>query len=489
VTWKSVFFSLFLHIHSFLNLTLSLLPPGSKITVGGWVYNVRDNKKIAFVELSDGTSPHVLQLVIDASVTTADVMAATRRGVAVEAVGTVVASPKPNQPIELQVSEFRVVGSCNGEQYPLSKPKHSLEHLRTVGHFRPRVTGLAAVTRIRSALAFATHTYFQEQGFQYVHTPIITASDCEGAGEMFGVSTLLKEHKNAADPSAPPVPQLKDTSYAADFFGRPAYLTVSGQLNAEIYACALSKVYTFGPTFRAENSNTTRHLAEFWMIEPEIAFCDRDGCMDIAEGYVRHQLDYVLRTCAHDLAYLDGGSPVWEAKPGLVDSLKRISASKFARCSYTEAIEILSAAAQRTPFELPVAWGMDLPTQMERYLAEQHFKGPVFVYNYPKEIKSFYMRLNDDGKTVAAFDLLVPGIGELVGGSQREERPDVLERRIVECGLDPVAYSWYLDLRRFGTVKHAGFGLGFERVIMLATGMENIRDVVGFPRTPQNCLY
>jgi asparaginyl-tRNA synthetase len=287
------------------------------------------------------------------------------------------------------------------------------------------------------------------------------------------------------------VPTLKDsTSYAADFFGRPAYLTVSGQLNAEIYACALSKVYTFGPTFRAENSNTTRHLAEFWMIEPEIAFCDRDGCMDIAEGYVRHLIDYALKVCAHDVQYLDAGSAVWEGKAGLIDSLKRVSASTFARCSYTEAIDILTAAAKGGhAFDLPVTWGMDLPTQMERYLAETHFKGPVFVYNYPKEIKSFYMRLNDDGKTVAAFDLLVPGIGELVGGSQREERADVLERRIKECGLDPVAYSWYLDLRRFGTVKHAGFGLGFERAIMLVTGVDNIRDTIGFPRTPQNCNY
>ncbi len=451
------------------------------------MYNVRDNKKIAFVELSDGTTPHVLQLVIDASVTTPDVMEATRRGAAIEAVGVVVASPKPNQPIEVQVREFRVVGACSGETYPLTKPKHTLEHLRTIGHLRPRVTGLAAITRIRSALAFATHTYFQEQGFIYVHTPIITASDCEGAGEMFGVTTLLKEKK--ADDGQLSLPTLRDSSYAADFFGRPAYLTVSGQLNAEIYACALSKVYTFGPTFRAENSNTARHLAEFWMIEPEIAFCDRDGCMDIAEGYVRHLIDYALRTCGADVHYLDAGSPVWEGKPGLVENLKRIASSKFARCSYTEAIDILAAAAKVKPFELPVAWGMDLPTQMERYLAEQHFKGPVFVYNYPKEIKSFYMRLNEDGKTVAAFDLLVPGIGELVGGSQREERPEVLEQRIKECGLDPVAYSWYLDLRRFGTVKHAGFGLGFERAIMLTTGVENIRDVIGFPRTPQNCLY
>ena len=455
--------------------------------VGGWAVNVRGNKKLLFVELSDGSSVRALQLVVSKAdlgdEPFARVSAAARRGAALVARGRIVPSPKPNQPIEMHVSECEVVGACDIESYPLAKPKHTLEHLRTIAHLRPRVPGLAAIMRVRNALAFATHAFYQERGFVYVHTPIVTASDCEGAGEMFGVSTLLKsDAKNGA--------ALAAKSFDDDFFGRPAFLTVSGQLNAEIYACALGKVYTFGPTFRAENSHTTRHLAEFWMIEPEIAFCDRDGCMDNAEAYVKHCVAYALRTCAADLQYLDDGAAVWPGTAhALVDSLKALVDTPFARCSYTEAIELLKQAEASEDFPAKVEWGMDLPTAMERYLAEKKFKGPVFIYDYPAEIKSFYMRRNDDGKTVGAFDLLVPGIGELVGGSQREEREDVLLKRIAELGLDEKSYSWYLDLRRYGTVPHSGFGLGFERLVMLCTGADNIREAVPFPRYPKSCEY
>lgn len=435
---------------------------GSQVCIKGWVRTVREQKTFSFVEVNDGSCVSNMQVIIDFAPP-----AGLSTGAAVIVEGVVVASPGAKQAIEIKASSIQVCGTCDPETYVLQKKRHSLEFLRSIAHLRPRTNVIGAVSRVRNALAFATHKFFQEEGFLYVHTPVITASDCEGAGEMLQVTTLSLDK--------PPRTEDKGIDYSKDFFGKPAFLTVSGQLNGEAYATALSDIYTFGPTFRAENSHTSRHLAEFWMIEPEMAFADIEDNMDCAERYIRYTLQYVLDTCLEDLELFDS----FIAK-GLIERLRHVAASNFARVTYTEAVDILLKCGKK--FEYPVKWGCDLQSEHERYLAEEHFKKPVICRNYPKEIKSFYMRLNEDGKTVAAMDILVPGIGELVGGSQREERIDVLEAKMDAAGLDKNAYWWYLDLRRYGSVPHSGFGLGFERLVQYATGMENIRDVIPFPR-------
>jgi asparaginyl-tRNA synthetase len=367
-----------------------------------------------------------------------------------------------------------VIGTCDPESYPMQKKRHTFEFLRTIAHLRPRTNTIGAVTRLRNALAYATHQYFQQKGFLYIHTPIITASDCEGAGKMFQVTTL--------DLNNVPKNENKQVDSSKDFFGTPSFLTVSGQLNGEIYACAMSDIYTFGPTFRAENSNTTRHLAEFWMIEPEMAFADLNDNMDNAEGYLKFVLKYVLENCPEDMQFFDK-----HVSNGLIERLKHVIETPFERTSYTFAVRILEKSNKA--FEFPVKWGADLQSEHERYLAEEYFGKPVIITDYPKEIKSFYMRQNEDGKTVAAMDILVPKIGEIVGGSQREERLDILEKRIKELNMPLDPYWWYLELRKYGTVPHAGYGVGFERLIQFASGMENIRDVIPFPRYPGNADF
>ena len=431
---------------------------GKEIVIKGWVRTVRDQKKFAFIEINDGSTLSGYQVVTD------DVSAIKQlsTGASVAVKGTIVESPAKGQNTEMQATEVSVLGTCDPTTYPLQKKRHSFEFLRTIAHLRPRTNTLGAVARIRNALAYATHSFFQEKGFMYVHTPIITASDCEGAGEMFRVTTLDPTCKSKED---------------EDFFGKPAYLTVSGQLNGEIYACALSDIYTFGPTFRAENSNTSRHLAEFWMIEPEMAFADINDNMDCAEEYIKYLTSYIIKHCKEDLELFDRF-----IEKGLLERLQLLVDSPFERITYTEAVEILQKA--KCDFEFPVEWGCDLQSEHERYLAEEYFGKPLIIRDYPKTIKAFYMRLNDDDKTVAAIDVIVPKVGEIIGGSQREERLDVLEKRIEETGLPKENYWWYLDLRRYGSVPHSGFGLGFERLIQFATGMENIRDVIPFPRYP-----
>lgn len=443
---------------------------GKQITVKGWIRTARDQKKFMFIELNDGSQLKNLQIIVDSSVPEYETFAtklSTGASLAVE--GEVVKSPGKGQTFELQAKKVELIGECDPETYPLQKKRHSFEFLRTIAHLRPRTNTIGAVTRVRSALAFATHKFFQEQGFLYLNTPIITSSDCEGAGQMFGVTTL--DLKN--------ISKQKDGSidFTKDFFGKPAFLTVSGQLEAETYACALSDVYTFGPTFRSENSQTSRHLSEFWMVEPELAFADLTDDMDCAEKYLKYTLSYVLERCSEDISFFDKF-----IEKGLRERLEHIINTPFERLPYTQAIEILKSAKKK--FEFPVEWGKDLQSEHERYLAEEHFKKPVILIDYPKEIKSFYMRLNDDNKTVAAMDVLVAGVGELIGGSQREERLDVLQSRLKSMGLSEKEYWWYLDLRRYGSVPHAGFGLGFERLVQFATGMENIRDVIPFPRFP-----
>lgn len=439
-----------------------------QVSVSGWVRTVRDSKAFGFMELNDGTYFKNLQIVLEDG-RTQDFAQAVKisQGSAVRATGELVLTPGMKQPFELKASRVELVGDCDGD-YPLQKKRHSFEFLRTIAHLRPRTNTFYAVFRIRSLAAQILHAFFAERGFVYVHTPIITASDAEGAGEMFQVTTLNLEN--------PPRTKEGAVDYSRDFFGKHASLTVSGQLNVETHCMAFRNVYTFGPTFRAENSNTPRHAAEFWMLEPEIAFADLFDDMDLAEDMLKYVIRGILEQAPEEMAFLDSF-----VEKGLLARLQGIADSGFARCPYTQAVEILQASGQ--PFEYPVQWGMDLQTEHERYLTEKHFGCPVFVYNYPKDIKAFYMRLNDDGKTVAATDLLVPGIGELIGGSQREERLDVLTRRMAEMGMDASGYDWYLDTRRYGGTPHAGFGLGFERLIMYLTGMQNIRDVLPFPRT------
>ena len=446
--------------------------PGVRLRVQGWVRTARRGKEVAFFEVNDGSCLANLQVVVAAGEPAHEVARGLSTGTAVDVVGTLVESPAKGQRVELRPESIVVVGPA-APDYPLQKKRHSFEFLRTIAHLRVRTNTFGAVFRVRNALAYATHRFFQERGFLYVHTPILTSSDTEGAGELFRVTTFDLANVPMADG------KVDD---AADFFGRAAYLTVSGQLCAEALALGLSDVYTFGPTFRAENSNTSRHASEFWMIEPEMAFCDLAGDCDLAEAYVKAVLVEVLDRCAEDMAFFDE-----RIAPGIRERLEHVASSTFARMTYAEAVAALEKSGQA--FEYPVGFGHALQAEHERWLTETHVGRPVFVTDWPKEIKAFYMRRNDDGRTVAAMDLLVPGVGELIGGSQREERADVLEAAIAEAGLDRQDYAWYVDLRRYGTVPHSGFGLGFERLVMYVTGMANIRDVIPFPRTPRSCPY
>ena len=441
------------------------------LELGGWIKTHRQSKRVSFIELTDGTCAGHLQLVVDPALAGyADIAAKLQTGASIRVAGELVLSPAKGQKYEFQVKSLNLIGEADPEQFPLQKKAHSLEFLREVLHLRPRTATMGAVLRVRSAAAFAVHRFFTERGFFYLHTPIISTSDCEGAGEMFHVSTLQADNPPRVNGAI---------DYTQDFFKEPASLTVSGQLEGEVCAMGLSKIYTFGPTFRAENSNTTRHLAEFWMIEPEMAFYELEDNMALAQEFVQEVIKEVLRTSAKDLEFL--ASQEW-VQPGHLENLQAVSETKFARLDYTEAVSILEKSGKA--FEYPVTWGIDLQSEHERFLTDEYVKGPVAVVNYPKDIKAFYMRLNDDGKTVRAMDLLVPRLGEIVGGSQREERYDVLLSKIRALGLDESAYWWYLELRKFGTVPHAGFGLGFERLLMYITGMQNIRDVIAFPRFP-----
>eukprot|EP00899_Mesostigma_viride_P003539 jgi/Mesvir1/13186/Mv06146-RA.1 len=457
---------------------------GEELTIKGWVRTVRKQKTFSFIEVNDGSTLAGLQVVAQADCAGYDAIESGSlcTGASITCVGTLVASQGGKQKVELAAKSLSLVGGVDDPAtYPLQKKRHTFEFLRSIAHLRPRTNTLGAVARIRHALSLATHQFFASRGFVWVSTPIITASDCEGAGEQFLVTSLVKQSGPGA--GTLPVTDSGSVDFSSDFFGRPAYLTVSGQLNAEIYATALSDVYTFGPTFRAENSNTTRHLAEFWMIEPEMAFADLKDDMACAEAYLKHVIRHVLDHCSEDMAFFDE----FIAK-GIVDRLEAIVAAPFAHVTYTSAVEMLASSGHK--FEFPPSWGADLQTEHERYLTEKLFKNiPVIVTDYPKGIKAFYMRENPDGKTVAAMDILVPGVGELIGGSQREERVDVLRRRIKEIGLEEAPYWWYLDLRRYGSVPHAGFGLGFERLVQFVTGMENIRDVIPFPRTPSSAEF
>ena len=446
---------------------------GKKAVVAGWVRTLRDGKAFGFIELNDGSCFKNVQVVFEReSLANYDEIARQNVGASLVVEGTLVLTPENKQPFEIKAEKISVMGTSSPD-YPLQKKRHSLEFLREIAYLRPRTNTFNAVFRIRSEAAFAIHKFFHDRGFVYVHTPIITGSDCEGAGAMFQVTTLeMDKIKGGVD-------------YKKDFFGKRAALTVSGQLNAETFAMAFSDVYTFGPTFRAENSNTTRHAAEFWMIEPEIAFADLADDMNLAEAMLKHVINDVMERCPDELNMLNKF-----VDKGLIARLTHVATSDFARVTYTEAIEILErAVAAGHAFEYPVSWGIDLQTEHERFLTEEHFKRPTFVTDYPAEIKAFYMRMNDDRKTVAAADCLVPGIGEIIGGSQREERLDVLERRIAELGMDADQYKYYLDLRRYGTCKHAGFGLGFERLVMYLTGVGNIRDVIPHPRTVGNAEF
>ncbi len=452
-------------------------PQDAPVTLRGWVRTRRDSKAgISFVNLSDGSSFHPVQVVAPNTLENyATEVQRLTAGCAVEATGTIVPSPAKGQPYEMQASAIRVVGWVDDpDSYPIQPKPHSFEFLREVAHLRPRTTVIGAVTRVRHTIAQAIHRFFDDQGFFWVNTPIITASDAEGAGALFRVSTLDLAN-------LPRTPEGK-VDYSKDFFGRETFLTVSGQLNVEAYCLALSKVYTFGPTFRAENSNTSRHLAEFWMIEPEIAFADLADDADLAESLLKDIFKKLLEERADDMAFFEE-----RVEKGVIAKLRGIVDSEFVRMHYDEAIQVLGAA--KAKFEFPVKWGMDLQSEHERYLTEQHAKKPVIVMNYPKGIKAFYMRVNDDGRTVAAMDVLAPGIGEIIGGSQREERLEVLDARMAEVGLNKEHYGWYRDLRRYGTVPHAGFGLGFERTVAYVTGLSNVRDAIPFPRTPGSASY
>jgi len=452
-------------------------PSGEPVTVKGWVRTRRDSKAgLSFVHVSDGSAFHPVQVVAPATLANyASEVQKLTAGCAVEATGTIVASPAKGQPFEMQATEVKVIGWVDDpDTYPIQPKPHTMEFLREVAHLRPRTNVIGATTRVRHALAMAIHRFFTQDGFVWVNTPIITASDAEGAGELFRVSTL--------DMVNLPRTAEGKIDYAKDFFGREAFLTVSGQLNVEAYCMAMSKVYTFGPTFRAENSNTSRHLAEFWMIEPEIAFADLSDDATLAERLLKYILKAVLDERPDDMAFFEE-----RIEKGVIAKLQGIVDKPFVRMDYTEAITVLESSKQK--FEFPVKWGMDLQSEHERFLAEKHVGGPLILMNYPKEIKAFYMRMNDDGKTVAAMDVLAPGIGEIIGGSQREERLEVLDRRITDSGLSLDAYGWYRDLRRYGTVPHAGFGLGFERTVAYVTGLSNVRDVIPFPRTPGNARY
>ena len=449
--------------------------PDEEVIVKGWVRTKRELKGFAFTEVNDGSSLAGLQVVLDGDVPEYEtILKKINTGASLEVAGTLVASQGKGQRIELKADSAIVYGEADPETYPLQKKRHSFEFLRTISHLRSRTNTLGAVFRVRNACAAAIHKFFQDKGFLWIHSPIITASDCEGAGELFTVTNF--------DLNKLPQNKQGQVDFTQDFFGKPAYLTVSGQLQAEVMAMAFQNVYTFGPTFRAENSNTSRHLAEFWMVEPEMAFCDLEGDQNLAEEFLKYIFQYVLDHCPDDMAFFNK----WIDK-SILATADNIINNDFERITYTKAIELLEKAKKK--FEFPVEWGIDLQSEHERYLAEELFKKPVIVTNYPKDIKAFYMRLDDDEKTVAAMDVLAPNIGEIIGGSQREERLDVLERRIQEMNIEADSIWWYLDLRRYGTVPHAGFGLGFERLVQFMTGMSNIRDVIPFPRTPLNADF
>ena len=444
------------------------------VEISGWIRTLRASNAFGFIEVNDGTFFKNVQVVFESDkIDNYKEVSSLNVGAAISVSGTMVLTPDAKQPFEIKASKITVEGESTPD-YPLQKKRHSFEYLRTIAHLRPRTNTFSAVFRVRSLAAYAIHKFFNERGFVYTHTPIITCSDCEGAGEMFRVTTL--------DPAEIPHNEDGSVDYTKDFFGKSANLTVSGQLNCETYALAFRNVYTFGPTFRAENSNTTRHAAEFWMIEPEISFADLGDDMELAEDMLKYIINYVLENAPEEIEFFNNF-----VDKGLLERLRHVASSDFGRVTYTEAIEILKK--NNDNFDYPVEWGTDLQTEHERYLTEQVYKKPVFLTDYPKEIKAFYMRLNDDGKTVAAADLLVPGIGELIGGSQREEREDVLLKRMNELGLKPADYDWYLNLRKFGGTTHAGFGLGFERMVMYLTGIANIRDVIPFPRTVDNLEY
>jgi asparaginyl-tRNA synthetase len=448
---------------------------GSTFAVMGWVRTKRESKGgFSFIELNDGSCMSSLQVIAGETLPNyKDEVAKLQTGCSVRVKGTLVASPAKGQKVELKAEAIDVLGWADPEQYPLQKKRHSFEFLRTIAHLRPRTNTFGAVARVRNALSFAIHRFFQERGFVYVHTPIITGSDAEGAGEMFRVTSFNLDQ----------IPQKEGRiDFTQDFFGAPANLTVSGQLEAEVYALALGDVYTFGPTFRAENSNTTRHLAEFWMVEPEMAFCDLDGNVDLATDFLKYLFSYVLDHCREDMEFFKRF-----IDPTVLSTLEKLVSQEFKRMTYTEAVEILTNAKET--FEFPVSWGSDIQAEHERYLCEKVVGGPVVLTDYPKAIKSFYMKVNKDGKTVGAMDVLVPKIGEIIGGSQREDDYDTLRERMEETGIDPAPYWWYLELRRFGSAPHSGFGLGFERLVQFVTGMANIRDVIPFPRTPGNIAF
>ena len=446
---------------------------GGDVLVQGWVKTRRSSKAVSFVQVSDGSTLADIQVVADESLPNFQAVDALTTGCSVSIIGTLVESPGKGQKYEIHAKSIEVVGESDPDTYPLQKKRHTVEFLRDIAHLRPRTNTFGAMARVRNALAYAIHSFFQDKGVLFLQAPMITASDAEGAGAMFRVTTL----------DLGKVP-MKDGAVDAeeDFFGKPTFLTVSGQLEAEIFALALSDVYTFGPTFRAENSNTSRHLAEFWMVEPEVAFCDLDGLADLSEEFLKHIFTYVLDHCQEDMGFFNQ----WFDKTA-ISTLEGIVTSDFERLTYTEAVDILQRSGES--FEFPVVWGSDLQSEHERYLAETKIGKPIIVTDYPKEIKAFYMRLNEDGKTARALDVLVPRIGEIIGGSQREERRDVLLERIRQSGLDEKNYWWYLDLRSYGTVPHAGFGLGFERTVQFVTGVANIRDVIPFPRTPNNAEF
>ncbi len=447
---------------------------GKQVTLGGWVRNLRDSKAFGFIDLNDGSCHKNVQVVFEREkISNYDEIAHQNIGASLVITGTVELTPTMKQPFEIKAIAVEVEGTSTPE-YPLQPKRHTVEFLREQAYLRPRTNLFSAAFRVRSEAAFAIHKFFHDRGFVYVHTPLITASDCEGAGEMFRVTTL--------DVDNPPRTEDGKVDFSEDFFGKSANLTVSGQLEGETFALAYGKIYTFGPTFRAENSNTARHAAEFWMIEPEIAFADLEDNMQLAWDMIKYIIRHVLGNCRQELEFFNSF-----VEKGLLDRLNTLANSDYKKVTYTEAVDILKKSG--ADFKYPVEWGIDLQTEHERYLTEQVFKCPVFVIDYPKEIKAFYMRLNDDGKTVAAMDLLVPGVGEIIGGSQREERIDVLTARMAECGLNEEDYWWYLNLRRFGGTKHAGYGLGFERIIMYLTGISNIRDVIPYPRTVGNAEY
>ena len=446
---------------------------GGQVLVQGWVKTKRSSKAVTFLHVNDGSTLRDLQVVVDETVRDYHLIDSLSTGCSVSLEGTLVDSPGKGQKYEVQASKLDVLGLADPATYPLQKKRHTMEFLREIAHLRPRTNTFGAMARMRNSLAMAVHGFFQDRGFQYLQSPLITASDAEGAGSMFRVTTLDLENLPTKD---------SGVDHEADFFGKPAFLTVSGQLEAEIFALALTDVYTFGPTFRAENSNTSRHLAEFWMVEPEVAFCDLDGLAELAEDFLKHIFAHVLENCEEDLAFFNQ----WFEKSAIA-TLEGIVNSSFERITYTEAIDILGKSGQN--FEFPVEWGSDLQSEHERFLSEKGVGRPVIVTDYPKEIKAFYMRMNDDGRTVRALDVLVPRIGEIIGGSQREERRGVLLDRMRQAGLKEDDYWWYLELRSYGTVPHSGFGLGFERTLQFVTGMPNIRDVVAFPRTPKNAEF